>query len=221
MELALFDLDNTLLSGDSDHAWADYLVTVGALDGEEQRRRNDKFLVEYQNGTLDIHAFLDFQLKPLAAYPKDRLIAWRSDFLSRIIAPMITDDALALVDQHRRRNDLMVVITATNRFVTEPIVNRFGIPHLIATELEEQNGRYTGKPAGTPSFREGKVLRLNAWLAARGQSLTSFERSYFYTDSINDLPLLRAVTNPVAVNPDGLLEKTAVENGWPVIRFHR
>lgn len=219
MRLALFDLDNTLLLGDSDHAWPEYLITIGALDEESFRQRNDGFFSQYQAGTLDIYEFLDFQLSPLARYPKAQLVAWRDTFLTEIIDPMIVDEAHRLVETHRRAGDLLVIITATNRFITAPIAERFGIDNLIATEIEEIDGQYTGRLTGIPCFQAGKVKRLADWLENRNTSLETFETSYFYSDSINDLPLLEAVTSPVAVNADAKLTALATERNWPIIRF--
>lgn len=221
MELALFDLDNTLLRGDSDHAWGEYLITVGAVNAEEQRRKNDQFMTQYENGTLNLDDFLDFQLQPFKTTPKSVLESWRKDFLRDVIRPMITDDARALVKHHQDRNDLIAVITATNNFITAPIVAEFGIPNLLATNLEEQNGQFTGHIVGTPTFQEGKVIRLREWLAKQGKTLEQFDNVYFYTDSSNDMPLLNAVNNPIAVNPDAKLEKHAREKGWRIIQLEK
>lgn len=214
MALALFDLDNTLLRGDSDHAWCEYLIEKGVLGGEAYREANDRFYREYEAGTLDIQEYLAFQLRPLAEYPMEKLHRWREEFVSTLIEPMISSDALALLEKHRSRGDELVLITATNRFVTEPIAELLNVPTLLATGVEEANGRYTGRPSGTPTFREGKVTRLEEWLKETGQTL---EDSYFYSDSRNDLPLLERVDYPVAVNPDPVLLAHAEEEGWPVL----
>jgi HAD superfamily hydrolase (TIGR01490 family) len=211
----LFDLDNTLLAGDSDFEWAQFLIEQGVLDREVYEARNQTFFDQYKAGTLDIFKFLDFQLKPLSRHPRAELDAWHRDFMARRILPIIRDSARALVARHR--DDLCAVITATNSFVTAPIAREFGIEHLIATEPAQRDGEFTGEVAGLPCFREGKVNRLESWLDAQGSSLNSFAESWFYSDSHNDLPLLARVTHPVAVDPDGKLRAHAGENGWPVI----
>ena len=216
MKLALFDLDNTLLAGDSDFQWAQFLMEEGVIDRETHQAKNIKFYEDYKNGTLDIFAFLDFQLEPLTRYPRSQLETWHQRYMKRKVLPMMTDKARKLVEKHRASGDLMMVITATNSFVTQPIAEAFGIEHLIGTVPEEVNGEFTGRVVGTPSFQEGKVSRLQQWLAERGQSLADFE-SWFYSDSQNDLPLLKMVNHPVAVNPDPVLESYAREQGWPVI----
>lgn len=215
MNLALFDLDNTLLSGDSDFEWAQFLIAKGVLDREVQEARNREFYEQYRNGTLDIHAFLDFQLKPLSRHARTQLDAWHLEFMRTRILPLIGAKARELVARHSA--DLRVVVTATNSFVTAPIAREFGITHLIATEPAHVNGEFTGRVAGTPSFREGKVVRLESWLAGRGEALADFERSWFYSDSLNDLPLLERVTDPVAVDPDDTLRAHAESRGWPVM----
>lgn len=216
MKLALFDLDNTLLAGDSDFQWAQFLMEEGVIDRETHQAKNIKFYEDYKKGTLDIFAFLDFQLEPLTRYPRSQLETWHQRYMERKVLPMMTDKARKLVEKHRASGDLMMVITATNSFVTQPIAEAFGIEHLIGTVPEEVNGEFTGRVVGTPSFQEGKVSRLQQWLAERGQSLADFE-SWFYSDSQNDLPLLKMVNHPVAVNPDPVLESYAREQGWPVI----
>jgi HAD superfamily hydrolase (TIGR01490 family) len=218
MHLALFDLDNTLLAGDSDFEWAQFLIERGVLDREVYEARNVEFYEQYKAGTLDIHEFLDFQLKPLARHDRAVLDAWHREFMARKIIPIITDSARDLVRRHT--GDVCAIVTATNSFVTAPIARAFGIEHLIATEPEEKEGQFTGRVRGTPSFREGKVERVLAWLAQRGQSFGAFDRSWFYSDSLNDLPLLSQVTDPVAVDPDAKLLAHAGRNGWPVLRLH-
>jgi len=218
MRLALFDLDNTLLAGDSDFEWAQFLIEQGVLDREVYEARNLEFYEQYKAGTLDIHEFLDFQLKPLARHDRCVLDAWHRDFMARKIVPIMSESARRLVEQHT--GDLRAIVTATNSFVTTPIARAFGIEHLIATEPEERDGQFTGGVRGTPCFREGKVERVEAWLAQRGRSFTSFEKSWFYSDSMNDLPLLARVTHPVAVDPDDRLRAHAERNGWPVLRLH-
>lgn len=215
MILALFDLDNTLLSGDSDFEWAQFLIERGVLDREVYEARNQTFYDQYKAGTLDIREFLDFQLKPLSRHPRAELDAWHAEFMIARIQPMMRDAARALVERHR--GEVRVVITATNSFVTAPIARAFGIEHLIATEPEVRDGGFTGGVLGTPCFREGKVERLEAWLAGHGESIETLIKSTFYSDSHNDLPLLERVTHPVAVDPDAALRAHAVRRGWPVL----
>jgi HAD superfamily hydrolase (TIGR01490 family) len=215
MHLALFDLDNTLLSGDSDFEWAQFLIDKGALDRELYEGRNQAFYDQYKAGTLDIHEFLEFQLRPLSRHPRAVLDDWHREFMARKVLPLIGTPARSLVQQHAA--DLRAVITATNSFVTGPIARAFGIEHLIATVPEESGGEFTGRVSGTPCFREGKVERLRAWLRERGQDLEAFPESWFYSDSLNDLPLLSAVTRPVAVDPDDTLLAHARERGWPIL----
>ena len=215
MRLALFDLDNTLLSGDSDFEWAQFLIEQGVLDREIYDARNQQFYEQYRNGTLDIHEFLDFQLKPLSRHPRRVLDGWHAKFMRRKILPIVRPRARDLVERHR--GDLRVIITATNRFVTAPIAREFGIDDLIATEPAQAGGEFTGEVAGVPCFREGKLRRLEDWLAARGHTLKTFDESWFYSDSLNDLPLLERVTHPVAVDPDATLRAHAADRGWKVI----
>jgi len=216
-QLALFDLDNTLLAGDSDYNWSLFLIEQGLLDAQSHQARNEQFYQDYKNGCLDIYAFLNFQLKPLSEHPKAFLDELHLEFMRTVIKPMMTAKAQDLVDAHQSNGDLCMIITATNSFVTKPIADAFGIEHLIGTDPELVEDRFTGNVAGVPSFQEGKVTRLNDWLAARGQQLSDFATSYFYSDSHNDLPLMQKVTNPVAVDADQTLEAHAVANGWPVI----
>jgi HAD superfamily hydrolase (TIGR01490 family) len=215
LNLALFDLDNTLLAGDSDFEWAQFLIEEGVLDREVYEARNQDFYEQYKAGTLDIREFLDFQLKPLSRHSRAVLDAWHAQFMRRKILPIIRDTARELVARHR--NDTRVVITATNEFVTAPIARELGIEHLIATEPDQRDGQFTGAVRGIPCFREGKVQRLEQWLASEGRTLQSYERSWVYSDSLNDLPLLERVTDPVAVDPDDTLRAHAQSRGWPVI----
>jgi len=215
MKLALFDLDNTLLAGDSDFEWAQFLIDRGVLDRKTYEGRNQAFYDQYKAGTLDIHEFLDFQLRPLSQHPRTVLDAWHAEYMKQRIVPMIRDSARALVEKHR--DEVCVIITATNSFVTAPIARAFGIEHLIATEPEVRNGEYTGGVSGTPCFREGKVECLEAWLAERGENIKNVLKSTFYSDSHNDLPLLQQVQHPVAVDPDTALRAHAEVHGWPVI----
>jgi HAD superfamily hydrolase (TIGR01490 family) len=215
VSLAIFDLDNTLLRGDSDHAWGEFLVEQGAVDRERFASENNRYYAAYLAGTLDIYEFLEqHQLRPLAEHDRATLERWRTEFVRTKVAPLITPAARALVEQHRASGDTLLIITATNRFITAPIAEAFGIPHLIATEPEEVNGRFTGKVTGVPSYREGKVERLSEWLNDRHESLNG---SWFYSDSHNDLPLLNLVDHPVAVNADETLAEYAQTRGWPMI----
>jgi len=217
MNLALFDLDNTLLAGDSDFEWAQYLISRGVLDREVYEARNQAFYEQYKAGTLDIHAFLDFQLKPLSRHPRRALDAWHADFMATRILPIIPRKARELVARHQAEGALTAIVTATNSFITAPIARAFGIPHLVATEPEETGGEFTGRVRGVPSFREGKIVRVEAWLARLGHDWGSFAQSWFYSDSLNDLPLLEKVSHPVAVDPDPTLARHARAHGWPVI----
>ena len=217
MALAIFDLDNTLLAGDSDYLWGVFLSEQGIVDRDFYERENQRFYQEYKDGKLDILEFLAFSLKPLSDNSLSDLQRWHAGFMREKILPLISDQARALVDKHRRAGDTPLVITATNAFVTAPIVEQFGIEHLIATEPEMVNGRYTGRVAGTPSYQEGKVKRLSQWLQQHNEST---EGSWFYSDSHNDLPLLRLVDHPVAVDPDEILASEASAAGWPVISLH-
>ena len=217
MSLAIFDLDNTLLRGDSDHAWGEFLVEQGVVDRERFTTENDRYYAAYLAGTLDIYEFLEqHQLRPLAEHDRAMLNRWRDEFMRTRIGALITPAARALVDRHRARGDTLLIITATNSFITTPIAAAFDIPNLIATEPEEIDGRFTGKVAGIPSYREGKVTRLTDWLHDRHDTL---EGSWFYSDSHNDLPLLNMVTHPVAVNPDDQLAEYARIRGWAVMEL--
>jgi len=215
MRLALFDLDNTLLAGDSDFEWAQFLIGKGVLDREVYEARNQAFYDQYKAGTLDIHEFLDFQLKPLARHPRSQLDVWHDEFMRERVIPMVAKGTPDLIAKHGA--DTCVIITATNSFVTAPIARHLGVPHLIATEPEQAGGEFTGRVHGLPSFREGKVTRLEQWLEAQGKSWHDVEQSWFYSDSLNDLPLLERVRHPVAVDPDATLKAHAETVGWPVI----
>lgn len=220
LRLALFDLDNTLLAGDSDFEWAQFLIEQRVLDREVYEVRNREFYEQYKAGTLDIQAFLAFQLKPLARHSRRQLDAWHEEYMRTRIRPMITPAARALVETHRRQGHELAIITATNRFVTAPIAREFGVEHLIATEPEEVDGAFTGRAAGVPCFREGKVTRLEQWLASRRMRWDEVAESWFYSDSHNDLPLLTRVTHPVVVNPDPPLRAHAERHGWPILSLH-
>ena len=219
MRLALFDLDNTLLAGDSDFEWAQFLIEKGVLDREVYEARNQAFYDQYKAGTMDIHEFLDFQLKPLARHPREQLDIWHAEFMAKKIVPMVAPGAAALLQKHA--GDVCVIVTATNSFVTAPIARHLGVPHLIATEPEAVGGEFTGRVVGTPSFREGKVTRLDEWLASQGKGWTDVEASWFYSDSLNDLPLLERVDHPVAVDPDVTLKAHAERSGWPLLSLRR
>jgi HAD superfamily hydrolase (TIGR01490 family) len=217
VKLALFDLDNTLLTGDSDYEWGQFLIERGVLARDEYEAQNARYFEQYKDGTLDIHEYLGFALGPLAAHTPQDLARWHADFMRTRILPMITPRARDLVARHRGAGDLCAVVTATNSFVTAPIAREFGVPHLVATEPETAGGRFTGRIAGTPCFREGKIRRVDEWLEALGHRLGEFEQSAFYSDSHNDLPLLERVRQPVAVDPDAQLAAEAARRGWPVI----
>ncbi|MFZ5523699.1 MAG: HAD family hydrolase [Pseudomonadota bacterium] len=220
MNLALFDLDNTLLNGDSDFEWSQFLIRIGVLDRELFEAKNLAFYEHYKAGTLDIHEFLDFQLKPLSRHSRKTLDEWHQQFMREQALGMITQPARELVDRHRAAGDVCVIITATNSFVTAPIAREFGIENLIATEPEHKDGEFTGNVADVPCFREGKITRLDNWLAEHGWSLDSFADSTFYSDSLNDLPLLCKVKHPVAANPDATLRAHAEQHGWRIINLH-
>ena len=217
MNLVLFDLDNTLLAGDSDFEWAQFLIGKGVLDREVHEARNQEFFDQYKAGTLDINAFLDFQLAPLARHARRELDAWHDEFMTASIRPLIGSAARALVQRHVDEGSLVAIVTATNSFVTGPIAREFGIAHLIATIAAQDDGRFTGKPRGTPSFKAGKIERVEAWLESLGLWWSSFDASWFYSDSLNDLPLLAKVSRPVAVDPDPTLRVHAAAHGWPII----
>jgi HAD superfamily hydrolase (TIGR01490 family) len=217
LNLALFDLDNTILAGDSDYNWSRFLIQEGYLDGAIHAEKNEKFYADYKAGTLDIYAFIEFQFKPLARNPRAVLNQLLKKYVEEVIKPMITEKARVLVKRHQEEGDLIIVITATNSFITKPIAELFGIENLIGTDPEEKEGEFTGKVSGFPSFKEGKVTRLEAWLKGKNLSLASFEKSYFYSDSHNDLPLMQKVTHPVAVDSDDVLSEYAQSKGWPQI----
>ncbi|WP_133013161.1 HAD family hydrolase [Marinomonas flavescens] len=214
MTLAIFDLDGTLLSGDSDYAWGEFLVEKGLVDTQAYKEANDRFFEQYQSGTLDIYEYMAFSLAPLTLFNNEELIKLHNTFMAEKVAPMMQDKAKALLKHHKDQGHFLLMITATNQFVTGPIADALGMDHIIAPIPEIINNRYTGKTVGVPSFQEGKVTRLNDWLAETGHSM---EGSYFYSDSRNDLPLLELVTHPVAVDADPTLTEIAKERGWPHI----
>ncbi|MBP8867075.1 MAG: HAD family hydrolase [Propionivibrio sp.] len=217
MQLALFDLDNTLLTGDSDSGWISYLVDQGILDRQTFEQQNAVFFAQYQAGTLDIDEYHAFQMQSLTCLPRAALERHLDDYLETRIRPMITEKARSQVNRHLENGDLCALVTATNCFITSPICREFGIPHLIATVAAQENGEFTGKPRGTPSFREGKISRVDDWLESLGLWRGSFERSWFYSDSLNDLPLLEIVSDPIAVNPDPTLRAHAERAGWEIL----
>jgi HAD superfamily hydrolase (TIGR01490 family) len=217
MRLALFDLDNTLLACDSDYEWGQFLVDRGVLDRAAYEAQNRAYYDQYVAGTLDIHEFLGFALRPLAEHTPEDLARWHQDFMRERIVPVITPQARELVRKHLGSGELCAIITATNSFVTAPIAREFGVPHLVATEPEMRDGRYTGRVAGTPCVREGKLRRLDEWLAGLGRRFADFAESTCYSDSHNDLPLLERVKHAVAVDPDPKLAAEARRRGWQVI----
>lgn len=220
MKLALFDLDGTLIPQDSDHAFGEFVITLGWADADEFRRRNDAFYEDYVAGRLDIAAYVDFATAPWRDRPAAELTHAMTRFLDAVVMPMLLPAARQLVKDHQQAGDLVAIVTATNDFVTRPIARLLGVEELIATELaRDASGRVTGQIHGTPAFREGKVVRVQQWLAARGLRLGDFARSHFYSDSTNDLPLLERVSDPVATNPGPALERIAVERGWPVLKL--
>lgn len=216
MALAIFDLDNTLLNGDSDYLWGQFLVELGVVDGDWYESENRRYYDEYKAGTLDIFEFLRFSLKPLSEHDMSTLNNWHARFMQEQILPIMQLKAQALVDRHREAGDTLLIITATNRFVTAPIAAAFGVDNLLATDPVQEAGQYTGEVAGIPCFREGKVERLDNWLRETGHNL---EGSYFYSDSYNDLPLLEGVQHPVAVDADDTLRQHAEQRGWDIINL--
>ncbi|MFD1217319.1 histidinol-phosphatase [Microbulbifer celer] len=215
MQLAIFDLDNTLIGGDSDHAWGEFLVSREYVDGERYRNENDRFYRDYQSGELDIFAYLEFALEPLVQMTRGQLDNLHREFMQEVIGDLWLPHAETLIQRHRDAGHHIMIITATNRFVVEPIAARLGVDTLLATEPEEVDGNFTGRVAGEPCFQGGKVLRLRDWLARNAD----YERGekWFYSDSINDLPLLQEVEHPVAVDPDERLRSEAEARGWQII----
>ena len=214
MALAIFDLDNTLIAGDSDHSWGEFLVSEQRVDAQQFKKTNDQFYADYVAGSLDIFAYLEFSLQPLTKMSISELAQLHEEFMRQIISPMHLPKAQALLQKHRDAGDRLLIITSTNRFIVEPICHSLGVSELLATDAEIVDGRYTGKVAGTPTYKEGKVIRLNAWLQEHNETL---EGSWFYSDSINDLPLLLEVAHPVAVDPCLALRETAETKEWDII----
>lgn len=220
--LALFDLDNTLLPLDSDYEWGCFIARTGAIDAAEYEKKNAAFFEQYKAGTLNPKDFLEFVLGTIAGFPRQQLDRWHNQFMEEVIRPAILPPARKLLKKHQDNGDLVAIVTATNRFITEPIARAFGVKHLIAAIPEETaDGALTGKIIGVPTSGEGKITHTENWLARMGKKLDSYEKSYFYSDSYNDLPLLQKVTNPVATNPDARLKAHAVANNWTVLHlFH-
>lgn len=214
MSLAIFDLDNTLISIDSDHAWGEFLLEQGAVDPIAYREANERFMADYKAGTLDMAAFLEVALKPLADNTPEQLAAWHQQFMASKIEPHILSKAEELLARHRTRGDTLLIVTATNHFITAPIAERLGVDYLIAVNPEMENGRYTGRVSGTPSYREGKITRLHEWLEDKDFTL---DGAWFYSDSHNDLPLLEEVDHPVAVDPDDTLRQVAEQRQWRIM----
>lgn len=215
MKLALFDLDNTLLEGDSDYGWGEYMAHVGMVDGEEHRAQNLKFYDDYKAGRLIMADYLAFQLAPLTKFPSQMLLEHRAEFIKQVVTPMIRPQGIAAIHRHRQMGHQLLIITATNEFVTRPIADLFGIETLIATEIEVVNGAWTGRGIGVPSFGEGKITRLESWLSVRNTSLSQCE-SWFYSDSMNDLPLMSRVQHPIAITPDKRLAEHAKIHHWKI-----
>lgn len=222
-QLALFDLDHTLLPVDSDHEWGRFLVKIGVVDSDHYARENERFYADYKAGRLDIYGFLAFALKPLSEHSREQLNIWHQQFMQEIILPNLRQSALNLVRKHQDQGDLCCVVTATNSFVTKPIVKAFGINNLVATEPEvignPETGNFSGKVSGIPNFREGKITRVENWLASKNLNWDSFNDSYFYSDSINDLPLMEKVKQPIPTNPDERLRQQAIERAWPILEL--
>jgi len=216
-QLALFDLDNTLLEGDSDHAWGEFLVQKNKVDPIYHRTKNDQYLKEYINGTLDIHDYIQFAVKPLIQHPLSEMLELRQAFVDQVITPMVSKKLMRQLQDHQHKKHVCVIITATNRFVTEPIAAFLKVQHLIATELEVIDDRYTGRIQGTPCFQANKIQKLNNWLNTNQFKASEFEHIWAYSDSYNDLPLLEFAITPIAVNPDQKLRAHAHAQNWSII----
>lgn len=220
MNLTLFDLDGTLIPGDSDHAFGDFMVRIGWADGGEWLRRNDAFYAQYQAGELNLPEYIAFATSVWRSRPLDEALAARQRFMAEVMQPMMRDNARALVRQHQERGDLVAIVTATNEFVTTPIAEAFGVPDLIAVQLErDATGHYNGAIRGVPSFQAGKITRVEHWLAGQGRALKDFEQVHFYSDSVNDLPLMERVSHPIATNPSAALAQIAQTRGWPILNL--
>ncbi|WP_088281575.1 HAD family phosphatase [Ideonella sp. A 288] len=220
MNLTLFDLDGTLIAGDSDHAFGQFMVTLGWVDADEHKRRNDAFYSQYQAGCLDIAEYIEFATAPWRHRPVTEQRQASERFMAEVMAPQLTRDARELIAGHQRAGDLVAIVTATNEFITRPIADALGVPHLIAVELDrDAAGAVTGRIRGVPSFRDGKIARVDQWLTSLGQRWDNFARTTFYSDSTNDLPLLERASEPVATHPSPALEAIALERGWRILRL--
>ena len=218
--LTLFDLDGTLIAGDSDHSFGEFMIAIGWADGDAWRRRNDAFYATYVAGALDVHAYVDFATSVWRGRTPQEQADVHARYMREVIAPMLTPQAMALVKKHQDDGDLVAIVTATNEFVTRPIAQAFGVPELLAIELErDASGAVTGAIKGVPTYQHGKVTRVGHWLAAQGAAWDDFDRISVYSDSINDLPLLERATDPVATNPSAALEAVAAERGWRFLRL--
>ncbi|WP_439134613.1 HAD family hydrolase [Pseudomaricurvus sp.] len=219
MRLAIFDLDNTLIAGDSDHGWGEFMVAQGMVDPVVYKRANDQFYADYERGEMDLQAYLNFSLEPLTRYTQEELSSLHQKFMQEVIAPIRLPQAEALLAKHRADGDYLLIITSTNGFITKPIAESLGVDDILATDAEIINDRYTGKMTGIPCFQDGKITRLHQWLETAADKGFDGDLTdcYFYSDSINDLPLMQEVPNPVAVDPDDALRQHAEQHGWPVI----
>lgn len=216
MSLAIFDLDNTLIGGDSDYLWGEFLCDIGAVDVKAHREKNEHYFQQYNLGTLDIHEYSEFAIEPLSRFSMDELASMHGQFIAEKIKPIILEKAQQLIDKHKSQGDTILVITATSRFVTEAIANLYGIENILAIEAEIVDGRYTGKIVGIPTYASGKVDNLMLWLEQNSKTLVG---SSFYSDSHNDIPLLEVVDHPVAVNPNDALRVYAEDKNWPILNL--
>lgn len=214
MSLAIFDLDNTLIGGDSDYLWSEFLCDIGAVDSQKHREKNEHYYQQYDLGTLDIHEYSEFAIEPLTRFSMEELALMQQQFMAEKITPIFLDKAQQLIDKHKSQGDTLLVVTATSRFVTTPIAKHYGIDNLLAIEAEMVDGHYTGKIVGIPTYRSGKVDNLIPWLEENGETLAG---SSFYSDSHNDIPLLELVDNPIAVNPNKALKTYAEDRNWPIL----
>jgi len=217
MTLAIFDLDHTLINEDSDYLWGKYLVDNHIVEPDYYKKKNEQFYEDYQTGTLDIEKYLDFSLRPLTEHTMDQLHDWRQHFVKSVIEPIIAKKTPQLIQKHKDLGHTLIIVSATNRFVTEPIAQLLGIPNLLSTEPEVIDNQYTGKYIGIPTFKEGKIKALNEWMKNNNHNL---DGSYFYSDSINDLPLLEITANPIVVSPDERLKAISLKNNWLEINLN-
>ena len=218
MALTLFDLDNTLITDDSDYLWGQFLVERHIVDPQEYAEKNRMFFEDYEQGNLNIDRYLKFALKPLSLHSIEQLNKWRTDYIDNVIRPLVAKGSQTIIEKHRARGDTLMIISATNLFITQPIADLLNIPYILATRPEIINNRYTGDYIGTPTYKSGKVTALNEWLEDNDMDLSG---STFYSDSHNDLSLLELVDYPVAVNPDAILQQTAEEKNWPIIDIRK